>query len=247
MPSFATDEKADLLMRALSTNLGLDTIERDRFDQTDLTLRYFDKGEGIHNLGDEVTHLYCITEGWITAITTMANGERQLMNFYVPYDIIGFEYLGRATATSSLLASEAVEVIAVPIAQFKDIVFSQPDLAAAVTSLMSRKYGALQTRLCVMANGNATSKVAHFLQGLRSKQIRNGFSRPNLLRIPLTQLDMADALGMTNATVSRVFTKLEKDGCIKFKSGNIEILDHGKLESLTRATTGSAAYIDEFD
>lgn len=237
----------DFVVSAIETNLQVAGVGRTLLDNVDVSVLRFNAGDTVHHMGDEVTNLYCLTEGWITLIRHMANGDRQLLNFHVPIDIVGFEYLGRATATSDMVAFRDTELVSIPIQQFKRTLLASPESAAAVTSLLSRKYSSLQTRLCVFANGNAVTKVIHFLHGLRSKQVRNRYDDADTLRIPLTQQDIADALGVTNVTISRAFAKLEAAGVVDFNSNRIRILDYPKMLELSSSDVAANMFPDEFD
>lgn len=237
----------ELVRKALNIHFRSNSLGQDILDNVDTAVRHFKADEVIYRMGDDVTSIYCITEGWVTTVRNMASGERQLLNFHVPVDLIGFEYLSRATATSDLVAYRDSTLVSFPISQLKHHMFSTPEGAAAIASLMSRKFGSLQTRLCILANGDALDKVAHFLQALRAKQVRNGDTDPDTLRIPLTQRDIADTLGITSVTVSRTFTKLEKQGVVDFSSQAIRILDNDKLMALTDDELTGTVYPDEFD
>ena len=235
------------LAKSIDQTLGHQGIGDLLLKSMDTRVLTFEEGEYIHHMGDEITSLYCVIEGWLTAVCDLVNGERQLVNFYVPYDIVGFEYLGRATATSDLLASKFSKVVQISIPSFKTSLKTSDVATMAITSVLSRKYAALQARLQIFAKGDAMAKLVHFLYGLRSRQIRNQQSEFNIIKTPLRQQDIADALGMTNVTVSRLFTRLEDMGCIKFETGAIEILDFEKLMAQAEGISETAIYVDEFN
>ena len=211
-----------------------------------ISVRQLSKGKYLHVVGEEVLFLHVMKRGWITSQLDLADGERQLLNFHVPYDLVNMEYLGRATAGADLVAFEDSEVISVSIMDFKDAMVKSGELSRAVTSYMSRQYGALQTRLSVFANGNAVTKVAHLIHGLRSKFEANGYDQLDRLDVSLTQSDIADTLGLTNVTVSRAFAALRKSGCVDFKPGQIHILDHNALLANADGVLETMPVVDRF-
>jgi CRP-like cAMP-binding protein len=204
------------------------------------------EGQALHHTGDEVSSLYCVVSGWMTSVCNLVNGDRQLMNFYTPYDMAGFEYLGRSTAISDFVAWERSELVVIPIPTFKKAVAASPVTSTAVASLVSRKLGAAQTRISVYSNGNAKSKLIHLLHGLRSRQVRRDLKDVDLLRTPLTQKDIADTIGTTNVTVSRLFADLEDIGCLTFKQGEITITDYEMLMDQTDGHSREFYHVDEF-
>ena len=51
----------------------------------------------------------------------------------------------------------------------------------------------------------------------------------------MSRQDIADYLGLTIETVSRTFTKLERDGVIEIISGGVRLLDAARAEALAAA------------
>ena len=51
----------------------------------------------------------------------------------------------------------------------------------------------------------------------------------------MSRLDIADYLGLTIETVSRTFTKLERDGVIEIVPGGIRLTDVRRAEALAAA------------
>jgi len=229
----------ELLGRAGSGEILLKKIQ--------FTVRKVSKGDSLHHIGDEVSSLYCVMSGWLTSSRELANGDRQILGFHVPFDLVGFEYLGRADAVSTLTAYEETSVISIPIGSLKKAIEGMPGGAMAIASMLSRRLAAAQTRLCVFSNGKAHVKLAHLFHGLRSKQIRRGVTDYNVLNIPFTQSDIADLLGMTNVTVNRQMKRLREENCVSFKSGKIVILDYERLMSFSDGLIDSTVAVDEFD
>ncbi len=52
------------------------------------------------------------------------------------------------------------------------------------------------------------------------------------LNLPLSRLEMAAMLGLTEETVSRVMAELRREAIIEASRGHVEILDHGRLQNL---------------
>jgi CRP/FNR family transcriptional regulator len=53
--------------------------------------------------------------------------------------------------------------------------------------------------------------------------------------LPMSRQDIADFLGLTIETVSRTFTKLERDGVIEILPGSVGLLDPARAEALAAA------------
>jgi CRP/FNR family transcriptional regulator len=57
----------------------------------------------------------------------------------------------------------------------------------------------------------------------------------NMVPLPMGRQDIADFLGLTIETVSRTFTKLERDGLIEIMPGGIRLADSERVEALAAA------------
>lgn len=235
------------LIEAIDRNLGTVGVGKTIVKGLDVSRRSYARGEYVHREGDEIVSLYIVADGWVTLIRDLITGDRQLLNFFVPVDIVNIEYLGRATATSDLVAFQSSELYVIPITQFKKALMASGTAVAATISLLGRKYGSLQNRLCVFANDDARGRIVHLINGIRLKQIRNGSETPDILNIPLTQQDMADALGITNITVSRIFADLEAEGSLLYTRNRIEILNYNQLIRHNHQLSTNDDMIDEFD
>ncbi|MGJ8560148.1 MAG: Crp/Fnr family transcriptional regulator [Litorimonas sp.] len=234
------------LIDALGNNFSFDVEGSDFLKDIQVTRKTLEKGRSLYNAGDVVKHLYCVVEGWLTSTADLEGGDRQLFAFHVPIDIGGLEFISDERATSTLIAFEKAELYLIPVNQFVDAMERSPMAAIAIMKTLGRRYIMLQERMAVFTRGNAEAKIAHALLGLRSKQLRNGFSHPDRLRVPLTQADIADALGLTSVTVSRTFKALKTKGLVDFTRNHIDILDPQQLEICVQSVRLQNQLVDDF-
>ena len=69
----------------------------------------------------------------------------------------------------------------------------------------------LPDQVVLLARKSAEERVASFLLSLAR---RRGDDAADVIELPMTRLDMADYLGLTIETVSRIMTRLTKRGVI---------------------------------
>ena len=81
---------------------------------------------------------------------------------------------------------------------------------------------------------SAEEKVATFLIGWRDRLAQLG-SPSKVVPLPMSRQDIADYLGLTIETVSRTFTKLERDGVIEIMPGSVCLVDPTRAEALAAA------------
>ena len=88
--------------------------------------------------------------------------------------------------------------------------------------------------MVLLGRRSAEEKVASFLVGWRDRLARLG-DVTNMVPLPMGRQDIADFLGLTIETVSRAFTKLERDGLIDIVPAGVGPLDLERIQSLAAA------------
>ncbi len=88
--------------------------------------------------------------------------------------------------------------------------------------------------MVLLGRRSAEEKVASFLIGWRDRLAQ--LSGPmKTVPLPMSRQDIADYLGLTIETVSRTFTKLERDHVIDILPGSVCLLDPARAEALAAA------------
>jgi len=132
----------------------------------------------------------------------------------------GFEALAPST-TLRLPHEQLCEVAkrypAISFAFWRDTV--------ADASILSKWLGKLGLR-------QATSRLAHLIceLGLRLEQV--GLGARTHFRVPLTQEQIADVLGITNVSVSNAFGELQREGVLDRTRSEIRIHDLTRLTNI---------------
>ena len=91
---------------------------------------------------------------------------------------------------------------------------------------------AAQEQIVLLGRKTAKERLASFLVRLSARQHQLGGPQDQV-HLPMTRLDIADYLGLTIETVSRVMTQLKTSGLIRLLPGNdIAIVDPQALKAL---------------
>lgn len=161
-------------------------------------------GSEIFSPGSEVSSFYVVKFGCVRVYRLLADGRRQISAFHLPGEVFGFESDHRhhffaeavgATSTLSMRVSAAGE------------------LSGTLLPLVLRGLVRAQEHLLVLGRQNAPERVAAFLLDMFERQ--GGLER---FELPMSRADIADYLGLSLETVSRVFTRLRGRGIIRLVS-----------------------------
>jgi len=85
--------------------------------------------------------------------------------------------------------------------------------------------------LLTLSKKNVEGRVATLLLSLSHRYSRRKLS-PNAMRLPMSRMDIGNFLGLTIETVSRTFSRLQKDGIIDVDGREIVINDYERLNKI---------------
>ena len=156
--------------------------------------------------GDTSDYIFLVVSGVVRSFRSFQNDTRSIVSFYLPT-----EFFGLTNHPTHLLTAEAVTDANILFFK-RSALFSMAKRESRIanflltTTLTEIRRTQEHTLLISRA---AKSRVASFLIDL-SKRIRT----QNLLDLPMSHQDIADHLGLTIETISRMITQMERSGLI---------------------------------
>lgn len=192
-------------------------------------------GEALTREGDPARHLYNITSGSVRVFKLMADGRRQITGF-----LFAGDFLGLTAGDAFAFSAEAIEPVTLcrfKRPEYRTLVKQLPALEAALLDRANHELAAAHNQMVLLGRKTAQERIATFLLELPAKDpARPGGA--NLVRLPMSRSEIADYLGLTIETVSRVLTRLKTEGLVRLAALNeIVIL---KPAALRRLADGEA-------
>lgn len=174
-------------------------------------------------------NLYVVKSGWLFSYIMLTDGRRQILKVYHPGDVIGFPDIAFDRTTSDLQAAGEVCLCPFPKKEL-DVIFSKsPRLTALLFSLSARDQVILLDLLRALGRMSAIERLAYFLLDTQAKLRVTCHDLTDTFRLPLTQTEIGDLLGLTNVYVSKSLGRLEEDGLIERKQNAVRILKEAEL------------------
>lgn len=189
------------------------------------------RGEEIQHRGSEARHLFVAKRGWTYSFRVLQDGRRQIVRIHHPGDILGLGDLALGTASLTLRAAEDAVLCPFPRSALKQIFERSPRLTALLFSVTLREQVALSDTLHVIRM-TARERIAFLLLDLRARLCITNRHVTDTFRMPLTQSDIGDAVGLTNVYVSKVMTMLEAEGLIRRTGAMIRLVDPDALRRM---------------
>lgn len=183
---------------------GADPTAVEVFDRLARSTRFM-PGEEIFAQESETTSYYRVVSGVVRCTHLFPDGARQVSEFYFPGDLFGLEI-----GPSHRHAAEALTACEILIVKRRAL--AALDEAARVERLIwevtSQQLERARDRMLVLARRSAYEKVAFFLMDIARRCDGPWAS------LPMCRQDIADYLGLTIETVSRMVTQLQHDGLV---------------------------------
>ena len=187
----------------------------------------FAKDEEIYGQGERADLVYRMISGTVRTSRFMADGRRPIGDFYYPGDVFGLETTGSHSMAAEALsdcvilaASRQAMLAAGGAEELKDLMWD-----ATVRDLESAR-----EHLTLLVRKSASERVASFLLGLAQRRGETA------VELAMGRQDMADYLGLTIETVSRMITQLQSSGVVEFEScRRFRVRDREALEDLAAA------------
>lgn len=218
-------------VRTFSVCASLDKTEMDEFENIGRHI-HFVACETVFAQEDVTTSFYNVLDGVLRLYKLLPDGRRQIVGFALPGD-----FLAMATAERHGFSADAIGPVSVcqfPKAAFARFAEHRPALLRRINELAVRELNQARDHMVLLGRRSAEEKVATFLVCWRDRlQQFRGPSR--VVPLPMNRQDIADYLGLTIETVSRTFTKFEREGVIDIVPGGICLLDAARAEALAAA------------
>jgi CRP/FNR family transcriptional regulator len=186
-------------------------------------------GETLVIEGDPANHVFNITDGVVMLARLLEDGRRQVLGFLFKGDFLGLSQ--GAEYGCSVHALTTVRLCRFPNSNFRRFLLETPKLETELLSRASDELRAAQTHIMLLGRKTATERVASFLIFIAERESSIGGS-PDIAFLHMTRSDIADYLGLTIETVSRVISALKRQGIIQLlPHGAVRILKHEQLEA----------------
>ena len=179
--------------------------------------------------GDEPGPMFVVLEGWACRYKILPNGTRQVMAFLMPGDACDLHIKLLAEMDHGIQAITAARVATITRAEMSDMMRKHPNIASAMYSAQLVDEGIMRAWIVSMGRRTSTERVAHLMCELYIRARSTGLTDDGEFALPLSQLILADALGMTAVHINRVLKELRLSGAMSLKRGSVTILDATKL------------------
>lgn len=184
--------------------------------------------------GQAATRVYTLLEGWAFRFKTLEDGRRQILNFLLPGDLLGLQGELQANLPHGVEALTPVNLCAFGNDAIPGFFRDQPRIALDITWLAAHEERLVDDAVLTVGRRTAMERVAALLVHLFKRAASAGLVEDGSIPLPLTQLHIADALGLSVVHTNRVLQRLRKGGFIRLDAQRLAIGDLHAMQRVGR-------------
>jgi CRP/FNR family transcriptional regulator len=191
------------------------------------------KGDQLYRQGDPFHALFAVHTGSFKLVMTSADGRERVTGFAFAGDLIGLAAIATGRHGDRAVALEKGGACLLPWARIEEAAAHMAIVRRQMMRMLSREIRRGDEQRLLVGQLPAEARFAAFLVGLSVRMADRGFDDARL-RLPMSRPDIADFLGLSAETVSRLFTRFRDQGLIRARGRHVELARPDALEALSR-------------
>jgi CRP/FNR family transcriptional regulator len=190
----------------------------------------------LFRVGDAFRAIFAVRSGYLKTYLVDDGGREQVLGFHLPGELVGLDAIYPERHQCNAVALDTASVCELPFHSIEALSLSVPSLQRSMFRLMSKELGESHA---LAGDLSAEERLAAFLLSLANRLKARGYSETRLT-LAMPRRDIANFLALATETVSRVFTRFEKEGLIHVDRRDVTLLDLDRLHALCRHGASSA-------
>jgi CRP-like cAMP-binding protein len=188
----------------------------------------------------ELSESTLLIEGLVCRYKDLKDGQRQISEVHFGGDFVDLHGFPLKKIEHNVGTMTPVRVAIVPHDSLRRITEDHPHLARMLWFSTLVDAAIHREKILSIGRRTALAAIGHLLCEFYLRLEVVGLAAGHRYALPLTQNDLADALGLTSVHVNRMLKQLRDEDLLSFRGGEVVIHD---WERLTRAVEFDPAYL----
>ena len=220
------------LAAKLESLVDLSTEERSSLGALPIRQVDVSAGELICRAGDQPSSCFIVLEGFVSLSKETAAGTRQITAFALPGDMPDLLGLHLKVMSHDLAAITPCRLASVEHSDLRSLCRTFPAIAEALWTSTLVAGSVFEEWIVNVGSRKATSRLAHLFCEMMTRLEALGLARNDVCDLPLTQVHLAEATGLSRIHVNRSLQELRKRGLITYTNGRLTIHDRTGLAQM---------------
>src|SRR5437868_4369808 len=217
------------MVRKLQHWRPLDPNDRDALRALPYRLITLRPHEYIVREGDKPQSSCLMVSGFAIRHKVAGNGGRQIFSIHMKGDLADLQNSLLGTADHNLQALTHVEAAMIPVEAIQEIAFTRPAIGRAMWYETLVDASIVREWTLNVGRRDARTRAAHMLCEFALRLEMAGLGERCHYELPMTQEQLADALGLTSVHTNRTLMALGDDGLISRSQRSVRIVDWPRL------------------
>jgi CRP-like cAMP-binding protein len=197
----------------------------------------FGAGANIVVEGETPRSAFVLTRGMACRYRLMPDGRRQILTILIAGDFFDLHGFLLQAMDHSVATIGPTRIAAIGREAVIDIIANHPRIGAALWWSAMQEEAMLRERIVALGRRSARGRVAYLLCELVWRQRAIGMAEDHAIRLPFTQTDLADMLGLTSVHTNRVLQGFRHGGLITLEHRRLTLHDVERLEAISGLTS----------
>ncbi len=220
----------ELLIRKLEQFGTLSSEERRVLEDLPINARPVEADQDLAREGQASSHCILLLSGMVCRYRLLQNGQRQIMSFHFPGDILDLTSLLLGKMDHNIGTLTPVEVTPIAHATLLDWTERHPRLGrllwrdTLVDAAMFREW------VVNVGRRSALARTAHLLCEIITRLSSVGLTHDHTCDLPITSAEIADATSLSMVHVNRVLQDLRTKNLVELRGKTLLMLDWAGLQ-----------------
>lgn len=215
-------------MHSVCMPCQLTQAELTRLDTIVCSTRFVRRGESLYHAGDAFESIYAVRTGCFKTVVMHRDGYEQVTGFHIAGEPLGLDGVCSDEHSCDAIALEDSTVCVIPFHLLEEMCRDVKSMQQHVHRMLSGEIVRESGLMMLLGTMSAEQRVAAFLMNLSTRMKARGYSAATF-NLRMTREEIGSYLGLKLETVSRMFSKLQKQGVVDSNGKQITILDREKL------------------
>lgn len=182
--------------------------------------------------GQRLSSSTLLLEGMVCRYKDLRDGRRQISGMHLAGDFVDLHAFTLKRLDHHLMTMTQCKVAIVPHERLMALSENHPHLSRLYWFCTNMDAASHREWELSLGRRSAIARVAHLLCELRVRFEIVGMTDGQTFALPLTQVDIAECVGLTSVHVNRTVRQLRERRLANVQRGEVEILDRPGLEML---------------
>lgn len=192
------------------------------------------RGRSIIEAGRDVDTVYIISTGWAVARLSIDTGDTQILDILGPGSMAGLSRLEDAPNPAySAIALQDVQAYPIEVAKLRDLCANDETLGLWLSDTQSHEAKRAQRHIAALGRLPARGRLAFALLRILDVAQQTGENAVDTqIRLPMTQEEIGNMLGLTNVSISKLMSAFRKEGMIDYGRNRVLVHDIDALSDI---------------